>query len=390
MNNSDTLAFAVLFKEAYLKCFGQALENPLSETESKLFCNQVLEQTGLSIGWKSVKNYSFFIIDGANSKSENPSIATLDTLARYVLRAPYTTEIKRKNDESHYPYWFLYKEQFNRSLKKTAPKKALTVSFVLLSILILLIVPVIFMKYIRTKGTAEFSDDFKYLTGNSLASRGWFVQNKDTAYWNKKDEIPGQLTLFTLRGDNWPDPANKPGIKNLLLRPIPYDCFTAELHLSNFIPKQEWQQAGILLSEDTTLAGKSMRLSIAYNDYFAGTLQPKEIYIQAITSLGDGYGKPEEIAHKPVLYPDSARKNPVLIENLRNSALRIEKHGKIFRFLFAAGIRENSAFKEVVSQEFDMRPKYIGVFAIKGFVDGSANMPVHFTFFRITANDCGR
>lgn len=106
MNNSDSLAFAALFKEAYLKCFGQVLENPISETESKLFCNQVLEQTGLSIGWKSVKNYSFFVIEPKSSKSENPSIATLDTLARYVLRAPYTTEIKRKNDESHFPYWF--------------------------------------------------------------------------------------------------------------------------------------------------------------------------------------------------------------------------------------------------------------------------------------------
>jgi len=61
MNNSDYLAFAALFRETYLKCFGQALENPLSETESKLFCNHVLDQTGLSIGWKSVKNYSFFL-----------------------------------------------------------------------------------------------------------------------------------------------------------------------------------------------------------------------------------------------------------------------------------------------------------------------------------------
>src|ERR1700749_4096572 len=98
MNRSDNLAFAALFREAYLKSFGQALENPVSETESKLLCNQVLDQTGLSIGWKSVKNYSFFIIDSKTAKSENPSVATLDTLARYVLKAPYTNEIKRKTD----------------------------------------------------------------------------------------------------------------------------------------------------------------------------------------------------------------------------------------------------------------------------------------------------
>ncbi|HMH20338.1 MAG TPA: hypothetical protein VK563_01110, partial [Puia sp.] len=107
MDDLDFLVFARLFNEAFVNCFGHAIKNPLTETESKIFCNKILEQTGLSIGWKSVKNYSFFILDKAGSK-ENPSVATLDTLARYVLGAPYTTEIQRKNDESHFPYWFLY------------------------------------------------------------------------------------------------------------------------------------------------------------------------------------------------------------------------------------------------------------------------------------------
>src|SRR5580700_4519548 len=112
MDELDISAFAALFKEAYHKCFGLAIANPVTETEAKIFCNKVLDQTGLSIGWKSVKNYSIFLLDGAAGRRENPSPATLDTLARYVLGAPYTTEIQRKNDESHYPYWFLYREKF--------------------------------------------------------------------------------------------------------------------------------------------------------------------------------------------------------------------------------------------------------------------------------------
>src|ERR1700761_1945789 len=168
MNNSDCLAFAALFKEAYLKCFGQALENPVSETESKLLCNQVLEQTGLSIGWKSVKNYSFFVIDPNSVKSENPSIATLDTLARYVLRAPYTTEIKRKNDESHYPYWFLYKEQFNRSIKKKPVKRWLQGILILAVGIVIVVLSVIYMNHVFTKGSSEFSDNFKSVTDESL------------------------------------------------------------------------------------------------------------------------------------------------------------------------------------------------------------------------------
>ena len=202
--------------------------------------------------------------------------------------------------------------------------------------------------------------------------------------WTK----PGQLTLYTLKGDNWPDPANKQGIQNLLLRPIAYDCFTAEVHLNNFVPGQEWQQAGILLLEDTTLTGKSIRLSIAYNDFFAGSRQPREIYIQAIRSLGNGFGKPEEFAHKPITYPDSIKQIPEQMKMLQNSALRIEKQGKKFRFLYSDGVNENTAFKEVVSQEFDMQPKYIGIFAIKGFKDSTATIPVRFTFFRIVGNTC--
>src|ERR1700757_3639550 len=107
MDELDFLAFAALFREAFQKCFALAFANPMTETEAKIFCNKILDQTGLSIGWKSVKNYSIFIAESSTARKENPSVATLDTLARYVLSAPYTTEIQRKNDESHYPYWFL-------------------------------------------------------------------------------------------------------------------------------------------------------------------------------------------------------------------------------------------------------------------------------------------
>jgi hypothetical protein len=390
MNHSDYLAFAALFREAHLKCFGQPLEDTLTETESKLLSTQVLDQTGLTIGWKSIKNYSFFVVDPDTVRPENPSTATLDTLARYVLRAPYSSEIKRKNDESYYPYWFLYKEQFNRSIKNSPKKRWVTGFLIFGGGILIIILLMIYFNYIRTKGAAEFSDNFKQIDDHTLSFRGWFIKDQDKAYWGKRSETPGALSLYTLKGDNWPDPANKPGIKNLLLRKIPYDCFTAEVHLDNFIPKQEWQQAGILLLEDTTFSGKSIRLSVAYNDYFGGYPGSREILIQAITSLGNGFGKPEEIAHKPVLYPDTLIHNPSLIKNLDHSALRIEKEGKKFRFLYSVGVNENGPFKEISSQEFDMQPKYIGIFAIKGFKDSSAVIPAHFTFFRIAANNCDK
>ena len=59
MNDLDFLVFTGLFKAAYAKCFGHDMKNPMTETDSKLFCNTILDPPGLSIGWKSVKNYSF-------------------------------------------------------------------------------------------------------------------------------------------------------------------------------------------------------------------------------------------------------------------------------------------------------------------------------------------
>ncbi|MGZ3872898.1 MAG: hypothetical protein ACXVJD_08265, partial [Mucilaginibacter sp.] len=180
--------------------------------------------------------------------------------------------------------------------------------------------------------------------------------------------------------------SSNPGIKNLLVRRVPSGCFTAELHLENFIPKEEWQQAGMLLMEDTTFTGRSIRLSLGYNDYFGGMKRPREILIQAITSLGHGFGKPEEIAHKVLFYPDSIDKS-LITNNLQHSALRVEKHGNKFRFLYAGGAGENTAFKEVTAHEFEMTPKYIGLFAIKGFTNASI-APVAIKFFRLASEPC--
>lgn len=388
MNQTDLAAFITLFRDAYLKCFSQELNGALTETESKLLCNRVLELTGLSIGWKSVKNYSLFIADKTNGRIENPSVATLDTLARYVLGAPYTNEIERKNNESHYPWWFLYKEKLCiTEVKPFTPKWNKT--FVLFATAVTCFIAlVLWMSHIDKTEQSTFSDNFNDVSDISLVSRGWFIKDEDIPYWSKRSAAPGQLTLYTLKGDNWPDPNNKQGIKNLLLRTVPFDCFTAEVHLNSFIPQQEWQQAGVILLEDTLLTGKSIRLSIAFNDNFGGYTRPNEILVQAITSLGNDFNRPEEIAHKAIAHWDSIKNNPIQLKTLQNLALRIEKQGKKFRFLYSEGVTDNGAFKEVVSQEIDMQPRYIGIFAIKGFKDSSATIPAHFTFFKIAGSPC--
>ena len=384
MNDLDDSAFTALFREACQKCFGIPLKEPLSETESKLFSGKIFDQTGLVIGPKSIKNYSSFII--RNGKEENPSVATLDTLARYVLNAPYTDEVQRKNKESHYPYWFQYKNQFYTSLKKPVKKRFLSV-ILLLSGLVIFVGLTFMVFYSGHEKNKEFSEGFNSVSEDSLSGRGWFIRAKDDQYWNRRGELPGHLTLFTLRGDNWPDSLNKPNIKNLLLRKNSSGCFITEVHLSDFMPKQNWQQAGILLLEDTNFNGKNLRLSLLYNDFYGGFPKSKEIIGQAIISRGKEFSKPEEIAHQLIFKIDSTNEE-LVSQNLQHFALRIEKHGTKFRLLYANGSMANSAFKEMLSMDIDMNIKFIGLFALKGFVDSADNIPAAFDFFSYAPEKC--
>jgi len=394
MKDFNKQIFISLFKEVCEKCFGFSLVAPLSEPDSKLLSNKIFESTGLVIGTKSIRNYSLFV-HNSNSKElreANPSVATLDTLARYVLDAPHTDEVKRKNNESHYPYWFQYRNRYSGVLPKPGISKSGWKWRAIVSFLTLIIVFVLYeINSLNQKDKNEyFSDNFNSVSEDSLAARGWIIKSPDITWWKKRDEKPGHLVLYTLKGDNWALGENPAGIKNLLLRRVTSDCFMVEIHLTNFIPKQSWQQAGLLLSEDSTFTGKMVRLSISYNDFFGGFVKPPEIIIQAICSSESGLrSKPEEIAHLSLFTFEPGRKS--LIENnLAKSALKVEKKGNHFRFLYSAAPSESYTFKEVVSGDFNIQPKYVSIFSIQGWADNENYIPAYFDSFSIVNIRCNK
>jgi hypothetical protein len=388
MNEVDFHVFDTLFREAFLKCFGHPMVESLTETESRLMYARIFDDTGLVIGWKSIKNYSVFVSSPGTAKPENPSVATLDTLSRYVMGAPYTTEPDRKKEARHFPYWYEYKAKW--MLKRGAPagdepertKWRFALGCVLVAIAV---VAVLIVGTVGVRGGEGFTERFGNVAGDSLRSRGWWVKNPDSKYWNRRGETPGCLTLFTLRGDNWPIPANRPEVSNLLMHRIGCDCWTAEVHLEGFIPSQNWQQAGILLMEDSGFSGKSMRLSIAFNDYNGVYPRSGTVLLQGIASRGTREDKPEEFAHIVILQTDSLRSHPDLYQVLAHSAIRIEKQGDLFRILYADGIAETTSFKEVVRYSFNFQPRFVGLFALRGYVDSSAAIPARFTRFEL---DC--
>ncbi len=387
MNDIDHGAFRALFGEACLKCFGHVVSGPLTETEAKLFYTKVFDATGLVVGWKSIKNYSTFLF--GDGKPENPSVATLDTLSRYVQTAPYTTEAERKKMAGHFPFWFGYREQWSsrRPLVVDRPVVRRQRGWWLMGLgLAVAVLVVVCVSLFFRGGSGSFREDFRSLAMDSLVARGWWVTSPDTVYWNKRGDFGGGVALYTLEGDYWPDAVHKPVIRNLLQRRIPCDCFTIEWHLNQFIPRQNWQQAGILLSEDTGFAGKCFRVSIAYNDYNGIYPRSGTILLQAITSSSTR--KPEEIAHVPLFTEDSLRRHPGLAGNLEHSALRIEKRGDRFRILYADGILENTSFREIAVRDFSMQPRYAGLFALRGFVDSSGAIPARFSWFSLDCAEC--
>jgi hypothetical protein len=388
MNDIDHGAFRALFEEACLKCFGHVVNEPMTETEAKLFYTKVFDATGLVVGAKSIKNYSTFLF--GDGKPENPSVATLDTLSRYVQAAPYTTEAERKKMAGHFPFWFGYREVWaqRRPLAVDRPVVPQQRGWWLMGMgLAGLVLAIICLSLFFRRGAGPgFRDDFRSLSSDSMEGRGWWVASKDPNYWDRRGERAGCLTLFTLKGDYWPDPAQQPVIRNLVLRRIPCDCFTLELHLQDFIPRQNWQQAGILLTEDTVFGGRSLRVSVAYNDYNGVYPRAGSILVQVISSQTSG--KPEEIAHVQLFSIDSLLKHPALVENLAHSALRIEKQGDRFRILYADGILPNTAFREIAAHEFAMQPRYVGLFALRGFVDSSDAIPARFNYFSLDCEEC--
>lgn len=385
MNDIDLGAFSALFQEACVRCFGHAVTAPLTETDAKLFSTKVFDVTGLVIGWKSIKNYSGFLLGGG--KTENPSVATLDTLARYVAGASYTTELERKATAGHYPYWYGYREQWvaGKSLglagttsqakwNRILRREAVIVGGLFMTILIVVV-------GLSVGRDSKFRDDFHALSTDSLRARGWWVVAPDTFYWNKRVSDSGVLTLYTLEGDNWPDPQHAPVIRNLLQRRIPSGNWLLEWHFDHFIPHQNWQQAGVLLSEGNSLNDPSLRISIAYNDYNGVYPRRGTILLQAIISR-DGT-KPEEIAHVPLFSEDSLKQYPALASNLDHTALRIVQRWGRLRILYADGILPNTSFREIGSYDMPMEFRFVGLFALRGFVDSAENMPVRFSLFRL-------
>lgn len=445
MTPSDEAAFKQMFRDACGRCFGTDHPSPLTAAESRVLCAHILEETGMTLGWKTVQTYSLHLhLDTPDAV--HPTGASLETLARYVLGAPRVEalvmraalprpDVTPEVPEGRFPYWFQYRDGYRRRLpvrlrrngvpglirepglpdahpiprglakrfwfytfrgagqvlswsRRLVPEYIRHSWLAWLAFVLFVGLTVIWsVREYYARRTTTFTDSFAQVDGDSLQTRGWTRLFPDGASWDARGATPGALTLFTLKGDNWPDSADAPYIGNLLMRPINGECFTAEVQFSEFTPTANWQQAGLLLLEDSTLSSRSIRISIAYNDYFEDYVQPRQIIVEGISSAGTPTGKPEEILHK-TLYLLGWGKDSLIRESMRHTALRIEKRGTTYRFLYAGGQTDNFVFQEVGTHSLYITPRYIALFALRGNRGHAADMPVDVRLFRLQIGPC--
>lgn len=388
MELSSKDEFSILFEAVCEKCFGKVSNTPLNETESKKLSHEIEEHTGLVIGWKSLKNYSLAIFGSYPQKKENPSISTLDTLARYFYDAPQTDELSRRRDESHYPYWFKYRASHIPE-KLILPPPTIRTPNYLFSVMGGVLVGVMVLGFFFVSFWEEkvdtFEDDFEDVSERSLQKKGWVLKEKLDSLWHKNASKKQHLTLYTLKGDNILSNADDLlKIRNLMIRPLSSEDFSVELYLSGFVPTQNWQQTGVILLEDSTFNSKNLRVSIVYNDFFGGYKKNPEINIQIVAQLTKQPTKPEEIAQVPI-FSVASKTDSLVTQNLRKSAIRIEKRGNLFRFLFTSGQKKLFAFKEIESKEMPITPRYIAIYASSGNTSNPSIIPVYIDRVSISA-----
>lgn len=386
MRDQDETVFIALFNAAVEKCFGHSPLAPLSEVDSKHFSTTILEKTGLVIGPKSLRNYSIYVLGDNGGRKENPSVATLDTLARYVAGAPRTDEASRKEKEPHFPFWYQYKTSAGSVAQSDTPvakRRSYGMMWrIAIAVCVALLLYVI-TSSLLTNETATYSENFSSTNIDSMKASGWRMNSEYVAAGN--NEMPGHLKLLTLPGDNWG--GENEGIKSMLWREVSSECFTTEIHISDFFPEKNWQQVGLILSEDASFKRKAIRLGISYNSFFGGYARDPEIVIQAVSSTESGEkSKPEEIAHLSIfsVTPETAQ---LVRQNLQRAALKIERTGNKIRFLYAIGEMESFAFREVVAGDFNITTKYVAIYASQGLASGAA-IPVYIDSFTISEVAC--
>ena len=301
MTSQEFANFKLLMQNVYFKASYSALKK-LSETEANSLAVLIEERTGMTISGKTIINFINAILKDTPNKI-NPSLVSLDTLARYCLDIPRGSDQERKK-QNNYIYWYQYCEQlrngnyqtYEPSIQKEIPnnnieeenpflnknnKRRWIALFISLFFLILTL-------FLMPQKTTNYTQNFDFSTPqqliDSLKRDGWIIIDEDSAFLYKQNR-PGALTLYTLAGDYWVKPKEEPIIKNLLLKKINCgSCCEIIIKIDDFRPDCRHQQVAIMIfGSDFSKNAPHLRYALLNTDtdqweYFQSIYIPLCIY----------------------------------------------------------------------------------------------------------------
>lgn len=224
--------------------------------------------------------------------------------------------------------------------------------------------------------TSYFHEDFAAPDKDELLRHRWQLLYPDQEHW-RLPHAQGRLTLHTLRGDLWTKDQEQPFVPNLLARPFTSDRFRVTALLTDFHPRHNWQQAGLVLLDH---ADQYVRLTVGYD---GGSGQEGA----ARVTVGAVFEEEGTVIAQPM-----ATLKPFDDQPLQKVWLQIVKDGESIVLRYREGA-EYGAFRELARRDFKLRQRYVALAAFQGITQelpGGARQPLtwdpvpaHFDFVSV-------
>ncbi len=227
----------------------------------------------------------------------------------------------------------------------------------------------------KSKGWRE---DFGDVSLEGLRKNGWDVLDYDSAWFSKQPKDTGALTLYTLHGDYWVKPNEKPKIPNLLYKKIDCECCLITVKINGFQPNQDHQQASLFLLESEKNRQRNIRFGVGCSHCSSHLDKTNAPWRMAVFQNRKGNVVPSSMVVYSNYFMDDA--SIYLFMEIKN--------GKV-NYLYKEGKAWTPFERHLPETSIDYLPEFIAISAFHGFTweDGTPKIaeaiPVYYDFVEV-------
>lgn len=339
----------------------------ITETEARSLSARIKEITGQAISSKTLGNY-YKAAETEKWSAINPTLFTLDILAFFILSKENSTSPPSENGLN----WLKFQNELEN--KRLSAKKEIILQHnperkkntVILFSTLVMVSLVTLMIYSHLKIPKDFYDPFDEVSYSSLLKRGWEILDLDTSWLNNQIK-PGYLTLYTLPGDHWVKPNEKPFVKNTLIYKIDEkQKVQIEIEIIGFKPYQEYHQVGLVLFDKNKAKENLIRFNFSFG-YSRNVIESLDCFndIQLL-DLVDIKPLNANIIHSFQMTGWKDVRGNTIDMNLLTLKIIIEKFKLKF---YARSGKSFDPFLLLKEYDSDFIPGYAGLFSFQGQSD---------------------